>query len=58
MKVKNEGRSKGEIASYDDVLMCETPRKKRNSALESIGASPVNMHGIAQHSRTLMEKVN
>ena len=29
----------------------EPPEKKINSTLKSIGLSPVNIHGVAQHSR-------
>ena len=44
--------SQDELASDDDFLQYESPRKKLNSTLESIGVSPVNIHGVAQHSRT------
>ena len=32
--------------------MYESPKKKINTTLESIGVSPVNIHGVAQHSHT------
>ena len=32
-------------------MLYESPKKKLNSTLESIGVSPVNIHGVAQHSR-------
>ena len=40
-----------ELASDDDFLLYESLKKKLNSTLESIGVSPVNIHGVAQHSR-------
>ena len=43
--------SQDELASDDDFLLYESPKKKLNSTLESIGVSPVNIHGVAQHSR-------
>ena len=43
--------SQDELASDDDFLLYESPKKKLNSALESIGVSPVNIHGVVQHSR-------
>ena len=35
-------------AMYD---VWETPRKRLNTSLETIGISPVNLHGVPQHSR-------
>ena len=32
-------------------MLYESPKKKLSSTLESIGVSPVNIHGVAQHSR-------
>ena len=43
--------SQVKLASDDDFLLYESPEKKLNSTLESIGVSPVNKHGVAQHSR-------
>ena len=37
--------SQDELASDDDFLLYESPKKKLNSSLESIGVSPVNIHG-------------
>ena len=34
-----------------DYEVLETPRKKLNSSLKMVGVSPVNLHGIPQHSR-------
>ena len=33
-------------------MLYESPKKKLNSTLESTGVSPVNIHGVAQHSHT------
>ena len=42
--------SQEELASDDDFLLFESPKRKLNSTLESIGVSPVNIDGVAQHS--------
>ena len=42
--------SQDELASDDDFLLYESPKKKLNSTLESIGVSPVNIHGVIQNS--------
>ena len=42
--------SHDELASDDNFLLYESPKKKLNSTSESIGVSPVNIHGVAQHS--------
>ena len=42
--------SEKELASDDNFLLYESPKKKLNSTLESIGVFPVNIHGVAQHS--------
>ena len=38
--------SQDELASDDDFLLYESPKKKLNSTLQSIGLSPVNIHGV------------
>ena len=43
--------SQEELASDDDFLLYESPKKKLNLTLESIGVSPVSINGVAQHSR-------
>ena len=48
--IKTES-SQDELASDDDFLLYESPKKKINSTFESIGVSPVNIHGVALHSR-------
>ena len=47
--IKTES-SQDKLASDDDFLLYESPKKKLNSTLESTGVSPVNIHGVAQHS--------
>ena len=42
--------SQDELASDDNFLLYESPKKKLNSTSESIGVSPVNIHGVAQYS--------
>ena len=34
----------------------ETPRRHLNTRLETVGESPVNLHGVPQHSRTTSTK--
>ena len=34
----------------DNDYFCETPRKKLNIRLDTMGISPVHLHGVAQHS--------
>ena len=36
----------------EDSEADETPKKQLNSSLSAIGISPVNLHSIAQHSRS------
>ena len=43
--------SQDELPSDDEFLLYESLKKKLNSTLKSIGVSPVNIHGVAQHSR-------
>ena len=40
-----------QLASDDDFLLYQSPEKKLNLTLKGIGVSPVNIHGVAQHSR-------
>ena len=49
-KIIETESSQDELASYDDFLLYESPKKKLNLTVESIGVSPVNIHGVAQHS--------
>ena len=39
--------SQDELASDNDILLYESPKKKLKSTLESIGVSPVNIHGVS-----------
>ena len=50
-KIMETESSQGKLASDDDFLLYELPKKKLNSTLESIAVCPVNIHGVAQHSR-------
>ena len=34
----------------------ETPRKRLSTSLETVGESPVNLHGLPQHSRATSAK--
>ena len=43
--------SQDKLASDDDFLLYESPKKKLNLTLWSIGVSLVNIFGAAQHSR-------
>ena len=49
--------SQDELVSIDDFLLYESPKNKLNSTLESIGVSPANVHGVAQHSHASDAKV-
>ena len=44
--------------ALDDAAykMYETPRKRLNTSLETVGVSPVNLHGVPQHSRATSAK--
>ena len=42
--------SQDELASDDNFLLYESPKKKLDLTLESTGVSPVNIHGVTQHS--------
>ena len=42
-----------------DDATCEvykTPRKRLNTSLETVGVSPVNLHGVPQHSHATSAK--
>ena len=43
--------SQDELVSNDNFLLYESPKKKLNATLESIGVSLGNIHAVAQHSR-------
>ena len=40
----------------DNDYSCETPRKKLNTSLDTMGMSPVHLHGVAQHSQASTAK--
>ena len=42
--------------SIDEDFVCETTQKKVNTSLSAFGVSPVNLHGMAQHSQTSAAK--
>ena len=42
--------SQDELASDDDFLMYESPKKKSNLTLKSTGISPVDIYGVGQYS--------
>ena len=46
IKIITTESSQDELASDDDFLLYESPKKKLNSTLKSIGLSPVNIHGV------------
>ena len=48
--------SQDKLASDDDFLLYESRKNKLNSTLGNIEVSPVNIHGVAQHSHTSNEK--
>ena len=48
----NVESSQSEQEDNDEVYsIVETPTKRLNSSLGSIGVSPINLHGVPQHSR-------
>ena len=52
MKLKQE-----ELQIEDDSAEYEeSPRKKLNTSLESVGVSPINVHAVPQHSRPTRAK--
>ena len=53
--IKTESSQDG-LASDDEFLLSESPKKKLNLTLKSIGLSPVNIHGVAQNSRASTAK--
>ena len=53
--IKKES-SQDKLASDGTFLLYESTKKKLNSTLKSIGVSPVNIHGVGQHSRASNEK--
>ena len=56
-KIIETESSQDKLASDDDFLLNESPKKKLNSTLGSIGVSPVNIHGVAQHSHASNKKI-
>ena len=46
----DQSESDVEQNESDNDYSCETPRKKLNTRLDTMGISPVHLHGVAQHS--------
>ena len=40
----------------DNDYSCETPRKKLNTSLDTMGISPAHLHGVTQQSQALTAK--
>ena len=47
----DQNESDVEQNESDNDYSCETPRKKVNTSLDTMGISPVHLHGVDQHSR-------
>ena len=46
----------GDQNESDNDYSCKMPRKKLNTSLDTMGISPVHLHGVAQHSRASTAK--
>ena len=47
----DQNESDVEQNESDNEYSCETRRKKLNTSLDTMGISPVHLHGVAQHRR-------
>ena len=54
----DQNQSDVEQNESDNDYSCKTPRKKLNTSLDTMGISPVHLHGVAQHSRASTAKIN
>ena len=55
--MKIEHNNTDEDAQHDEEQeFSESPRKKLNTSLESVGLSPINFHAVPQHSRVTRAK--
>ena len=54
----DQNESDVEQNESDNDYSCEMPRKKLNTSLDTMGISPVHLHGVAQHSRASTAKIN
>ena len=52
----DQNESDVEQNESDNDYSCETPRKKLNTSLDTMGISPVHLHGVAQHNRASTAK--
>ena len=52
----DQNESDVEQNESDNDYSCEMPRKKLNTILDTMGISPVHLHGVAQHSRASTAK--
>ena len=52
-ETEEELQIKNDSAEYE-----ESPRKKLNTSLESVGVSPINVHAVTQHSRPTEQRKN
>ena len=51
-----ENESDVEQNESDNDYSCKMPRKKLNTSLDTMGISPVHLHGVAQQSRASTAK--
>ena len=52
----DQNQSDVEQNESDNDYSCKTPRKKLNTSLDTMGISPVHLHGVAQQSRASTAK--
>ena len=52
----DQNESDVEQNESDNDCSCEMPRRKLNTSLDTMGISPVHLHGVAQHSRASTAK--
>ena len=52
----NQNESDVEQNESDNDYLCEMLRKKPNTSFDTMGISPVHLHGVAQHSRASTAK--
>ena len=52
----DQSESDVEQNESDNDYSCETPRKKLNTRLDTMGISAIHLHGVAQHSRASTAK--
>ena len=52
----DQNESDVEQNESDNDYSCETPRKELNTSLDTMGISPVHLHGVAQNGRASTAK--